>query len=589
MKPFSAIHRYVIENGGLYAAVSKVARLSAMLLRKHGVASLIAEIGSTMRIRNAQVVRLNRRNALLKAASTRSFKILATPHTMYVTHMLDHALTAAGYRVTLATSVPFLRFENAVYIVICPQMFSRLPRYVISYQMEQSVSPRWFTPKYLKTLKNSLAIFDYSKHNIDFLEEQGIPYSSIFHLPIATIPNYLEFLENRGWNLPSGVSKSYDVLFYGDATNRRRQLLLNELGQRFNLKVIGNVFGQDLYRDLLSARVVVNLHYYDNALLETTRIHECLSLGIPVVSEWSRDCEDYPDLLSRVYFVEPGNVTQMAEAIQNVLTHKNDATTSSTSAGLSSSSFHVNRFLLANDLMNFDSFADNYNYQPDLSTGKVCLSLPETGSRRKAFISQGFPEFKIFDGLRHAQSWLGCAMSYKYLISSANRMGLNQLTICEDDVVIRNEAALPIVEKYLESLDGQWDIFVGLIAHLNSDAEISRVVEFEGLTFVHLNTMTSMVLNIYNRSIFQTILAWDETDDRPKNNTIDRFLESKGDIRVVTTLPFIVGHANEESSTLWGIDNTQYASLIADSGESLREKALLWRQTQPDNYTSLNL
>lgn len=577
MNPFSAINRYVIENGGLYAASTKVARLSCMLLRKNGISALIAEIGSTLRIRNAQVARLKRRNDLLKAASTRSFKILATPHTMYVAHMLDHALTAAGYRVTLATSIPFLRFEDAVYIVICPQMFFRLPRYMISYQMEQSVSPRWFTPRYLKILRNSLAIFDYSKHNINFLQEQGIPYSSIFHLPIATIPNYLGFLADRGWNLPGSVSKSYDVLFYGDSTNERRKFILNELGQRFNLRVIGNVFGQELYLSLLSARVVVNLHYYDNALLETTRIHECLALGIPVVSEWSQDCEDYPDLLSRVHFVDLGNVTQMAEAIQHVLSNKSNAMTSGASSCLSTSTFHVNRFLLANDLMNLDAFAGNCNYQPNLSTGKVCLSLPETVSRRRAFISQGLPEFKIFDGLRHAQSWLGCAMSYKYLISSADRLGLNQLTICEDDVVINNEAALPIVERYLESLDGQWDIFVGLIAHLNSDAEISAVIEFDGLTFVHLSSMTSMVFNIYNRSVFQTIASWNEDENHPETNTIDRFLESKSDLRIVTALPFVVGHSSDESSTLWGFGNVQYVELIENSVNQLQQKVRAWQ------------
>lgn len=577
MNPFSAINRYVIENGGLHAASTKVARLSCMLLRKYGVAALIAEIRNTLRIRNAQVARLNRRNDLLKAASTRSFKILATPHTMYVAHMLDHALTAAGYRVTLATSIPILRFEDAVYIVICPQMFFRLPRYMISYQMEQSVSPRWFTSKYLRILKNSLAIFDYSKRNIDYLQERGIPYSSIFHLPIATIPNYPEFLADRGWNLPSNAFKSCDVLFYGDVTNERRRLLLTQLSHRFNLKIIGNVFGQELYLHLLSARVVVNLHYYENALLETTRIHECLSLGIPVVSERSQDCDDYPDLIDRVHFVELGNVAQMTEAIQNVLQLKSEAITSGASAGLNTSYFYINRFLLANDLMDFDAFVGIRSYQPDFSTQKVCLSLPETGSRRKAFNSQGLLEFKIFDGLRHAQSWLGCAMSYKYLIFTADRMGLNQLTICEDDVVINDATTLPIVEKYLESLDGQWDIFVGLIAHLNSDAEISAVVEFDGLTFVHLNTMTSTVFNIYNRSVFQTISSWNEKEHHPKNNTIDRFLESRSNLRIVTALPFVVGHSTDESSTLWGFGNSQYTELIVNSENYLQQKVKAWQ------------
>lgn len=581
MNPFSAIHRYVIENGGLFTAMSKVARLSRMLLQKYGVGALIAEIGNTLRVRNAQVARLNRRNALLKAASTKSFRILATPHTMYVAHMLEHALTAAGYSVVITTSLPILRFEDAVFIVICPQMFSKLPRFMISYQMEQSVSPRWFTPKYLKTLRNSLAIFDYSKKNVDFLREQGIPYTNIFYLPITQIPNYRKFLEVRGWKLPVESTKSCDVLFYGDPHNLRRINMLSELDQRFNVRVIDNIFGVDLYCALLSARVIINLHYYDNALLETTRIHECLSLGLTVVSESSPDCEDYPDLFGRVHFVESGDVSQMSDAIQQILNqqHQGKALPESTSHQ-NTSIFSVNRFLLANDLMNFDTFANNQHYAPDLSTGKVCLSLPETSERRNAFISQGFTEFRIFDGVRHAQSWLGCAMSYKYLIFCAQRAQLKRIVICEDDVVIYNKASLHIVDEYLDSLNDQWDIFVGLIAHLKTDSEISKVVTFKDITFVHLNSMTSMVFNIYNHSIFQTMLSWDEADNNPKNNTIDRFLEGKTNLRIIAALPFVVKHSSDESSTLWGFENLQYAQLIENSEIHLHQKVQSWHYSR---------
>ncbi len=40
-----------------------------------------------------------------------------------------------------------------------------------------------------------------------------------------------------------------------------------------------------MYNIICQARVVVNIHYYDGALLETPRICECISLGVPVLSE----------------------------------------------------------------------------------------------------------------------------------------------------------------------------------------------------------------------------------------------------------------------------------------------------------------
>ena len=59
-------------------------------------------------------------------------------------------------------------YLDVLYIVICPQMFPVLPGQYIVYQLEQSVSSRWFTDDYLARLENSLAIFDYSLKNIAF-------------------------------------------------------------------------------------------------------------------------------------------------------------------------------------------------------------------------------------------------------------------------------------------------------------------------------------------------------------------------------------------------------------------------------------
>ncbi|MGH9878860.1 MAG: hypothetical protein ACRD5H_14605, partial [Nitrososphaerales archaeon] len=156
----------------------------------------------------------------------------------------------------------------------------------------------------------------------------------------------------------------------------------------------------------------------------------------------------------------------------------------------------------------------------------------------------------------------------------AKAAGMRQVLICEDDVVIsrESEAALSVVEEYLESLNGDWDVFVGLIAHVHPDVEISQVVESGGLTFVHLNKMTSMVLNIYNDAIYDLLTSWSELNEDPRINTIDRYLESRENLRVITAVPFVVGHSEEDSSTLWGFGNENYAGLIARSQDILQEK-----------------
>lgn len=589
MQLINAIIRYIKTNGGLYSASHKVTRLSWILLRNFGVYALLTEIRNTLRVRREEVARIVRREALATLSRTKIISILATPHTMYVAHMLQYMFSKEGFIVTIITSPPATGYKKEVHIVICPQMFSRLPKYMISFQMEQSTSNRWFTPRYLNQLKNSLAIFDYSRTNIGFLEQHGIPYGHVFYMPIKQIPDYLDFIAaSAPPTRPATGEKTCDVLFYGDANSPRRRSILAELSTRFRIQIVGNLFGPKLYEKLLGTRVVINIHYHENALLETTRICECLSLGVEVISETSANRSEYPELESLVNFTEIGDISGMANAIElainseKTLSEKINRLDSYNDTNEEISSFYLSRFLLANGLINFCQFSKNNIISSKSGIHKICLSLPETFARRESFISRSLSEFEIFDGLRHTQSWIGCGLSYKYLITQAKIAGLRQVTICEDDVVIdrKNQDALLIVERYLASLNGDWDVFVGLIAHVHADVVVSQVNEFEGLTFLHLNKMTSMVFNIYNYSIFDLFNSWDELNDDPKTNTIDRYLENKKNLRVITTLPFIVGHSESNNSTLWGFGNEKYLDLISRSTDLLNNKTIMFLESQ---------
>lgn len=70
------------------------------------------------------------------------------------------------------------------------------------------------------------------------------------------------------------------------------------------------------------------------------------------------------------------------------------------------------------------------------------------------------------------------------------------------------------------------------------------------------------------------LASWDPENLDAVSNTIDRFLESQADLRVVVTLPFFVGHREEVYSTLWGFQNTQYNDMIANSEKSLESMIL---------------
>ena len=490
--------------------------------------------------------------------------VLVTQHTIYIGRMLQSALNILGFtNVTLLTQEPEI-YEDKLHIVVCPQMYKKMPGLYIAYQMEQSVSSRWFTKEYFSRLENSLAVLDYSFDNIKYLQEVGgLSYKQIFYLPVSNL---------SGMKLPSDRAIDCDVVFYGDPNNSRRQQYLTELKKHFNVKVVSEVFGETLHESLSKARVVVNIHYYENALLETTRIFECLSLGLDIVSETSSDQEQHKNLTNIVDFVPVGDVDAMVVAIKQRLKFP-VSHAAELANDINCSAHYLGRALLANGLISFEQLsraAIPYNS----NNSATALSLPETYQRFRHFKSM-HGKTPVFTGLRHSLGWKGCALSYKFLCHNALKEDLQQLEICEDDAEL-NEDFLQnwkIVKSFLSDYgkEGQWDVFCGLMADVSDQANILDVIDYQGIRFVVLDRMMSMVYNIYNRKTIELIAAWDDTNLDVQTNTIDRYLE-KHQLRVVTTVPFLVGHLPDQHSTLWNFENSQYDEMIYLSQQKLQKK-----------------
>ena len=93
--------------------------------------------------------------------------IVSPPATFFIAYWLRENLQDRGFIVSVCEEMP-ADFTDEIYFVVCAQLFSRLPprQKRIIYQLEQSVTPRWFTEDYINILYNSLAGFDYSNINM---------------------------------------------------------------------------------------------------------------------------------------------------------------------------------------------------------------------------------------------------------------------------------------------------------------------------------------------------------------------------------------------------------------------------------------
>lgn len=491
--------------------------------------------------------------------------VVTTAHTLFLAQMIAANLRRHGWSTDVMTEMP-LSFNHDYYIVLTAQIFDRLPppEKRILYQLEQSINPRWFSQDYLFNLENSLGVLDYAMDNIAFLGDRGIAYPLVHYLPIGAWPEY---------NDKPNVRKDIDVLFYGDHQScLRRQEILKSIDKKFNIKIIDSVFGDEIKDVIRRARVVLNIHYYENALLETPRIQECLSLGTSVLSETTSDRGNYPHLGEGVTFFDSSSATDLIDKLDHILANPVPDIEIEKSTLRSSAYFQFmfDRFLIAGNFLPSRA-ADGISI-PDMRDAKsVCLSLPETISRRRTFETVQPPGCEIFDGIRRRPGWIGCGLSYKVLAQNAMKQGLRQLTVMEDDVILPDdfESRLTIIQGYLDSLDNSWDVFSGVIASLHPECEILDVRHYNGIEFVTVDRMTSTVFNIYNQRCLDIISNWQPIESDVDNNTIDRYLEG-ANLRVVTTTPFMAGHREELSSTLWGFQNSQYRDMIAGSERKLK-------------------
>ena len=507
----------------------------------------------------------------LKLSKQDTTYILTTKHCIFVAELIKRNLEKAGFPAGIIFEAPATGFESSLHFVICPQIFTTLPGTYIAFQMEQSVSSRWFDENYLRTLENAYAILDYSTINIQFLQDKGLSLKQINYTPISYIPEYGTTTQKQ---------KEYDVLFYGDANNERRKEYLAAIQKKYKTKLIGNVFGEELYDEISKAKIIVNIHYYEGALLETTRIYECLSRDALIVSESSSDIANHKNLENIIDFTEIGDIDGMMSRIDYWLssdTLREEKTASNRKTLLAAPNdfeYYFQRFLLATDHINFDTFYDLAGHNIEFQTDYICLGLPESTVRKKDFDKDNKVGFQYFPGLRHNVGWIGCGLSYKFILRKAHEQKFKDITICEDDVEFFSDwkERFDQIHEHLKTKGQNWDIFAGLIANLHADTNIKAIDKLDDFELIHIDKMVSMVLNTYNASVFPKVMKWNENFRDPYKNTIDRFIEDQTNIDVITTAPFLVGHKEELTSTLWGFKNSQYTDLIAASTKLLQEK-----------------
>jgi hypothetical protein len=107
------------------------------------------------------------------------------------------------------------------------------------------------------------------------------------------------------------------VLFYGSLNDRRTAILKGLYDAGLNVKHLFSVYGEARDAAIADAKIVLNLHFYEDSIHEILRTSYLLANGKAVVSECGADTEIEDDIREALVAVPYQNIVESCVALIN--------------------------------------------------------------------------------------------------------------------------------------------------------------------------------------------------------------------------------------------------------------------------------
>lgn len=131
-------------------------------------------------------------------------------------------------------------------------------------------------------LLRRFTVWDYSPRNIAWIDA-NIANAKVAHVGLGFTPNMVS-------HLPASEQPT-DVLFYGSLNPRRAGVLEKLTASGMTVKHLFNVYGDALDAELARAKVVLNMHFYEDSIHEIVRTSYLLANRKAVVTECNQGTE----------------------------------------------------------------------------------------------------------------------------------------------------------------------------------------------------------------------------------------------------------------------------------------------------------
>lgn len=380
------------------------------------------------------------------------------------------------------------------------------------------------------------------------------------------------------YKIIKNIPYTYDIFFYGEMNNRRKKIL-EAIRKKYNI-LYGIFHGKTLEDNIEKSKILLNLHYYDEPKLESTKLNEILQYGKIIISEKSikedwYNMEIYKNIVTFVDTIHDNldNIQQLYDTIDNILLHydsKKDSIQKNIKELEKKSLFHISKCVYTLDTKYINNTYIDFEVKKDVT---YCIHLLKSTNRLKEFTKQEYlPNYTLFPAISYNPGWIGCSLSYKNLLYNAKKYNIPRVTICEDDCkfIKKFDEKYKIIQSFLD-ICPHWDIFVGVMADLANDTIFYNMYSYKGVTFFEIDKMVSTVYNIYNHTSYETIINWKYSTNT--NDQIDQYLK-RSKLKNIITYPFYYSIL-DVVSTIWTSNSNiynNYMKMINNTLEKIKKK-----------------
>ena len=242
---------------------------------------------------------MNLNNYITQAKSDKFNLVRIVPDNGYYVHaQVFHEIEAAffftlkrmGFDVTNTINdfVPDAR--NIVFgMQHCPVDVVRhdIPKNTIVYSLEQMRD----IPECIRWCRKyrGLEVWDYSILNKETLELAGV--ENIKVVPIGYVPE-ISYVDRE-----PPEKRDIDILAYMSPGPRRLKIMDQfKNNPNINFVHLQSCYGEERDSYMARAKLIINIHNYDNKIFEMVRISHALQQGIPILAERAPDT-DFPDYM----------------------------------------------------------------------------------------------------------------------------------------------------------------------------------------------------------------------------------------------------------------------------------------------------